>query len=104
MANGLTKNEVAAAGSEASSAPGEYLRYASKPRMADLFEMEGCLRSVSPRTFKHSLIALRAGDLVYVTVLGRKMIIINTAEVANELLEKGSAVYSNRPSFPLVDL
>ncbi|KAI0311565.1 cytochrome P450 [Amylostereum chailletii] len=44
------------------------------------------------------------GDLVLVTIFGRRMIILNTAEVANELLEKRSSIYSDRPSFPLVDL
>ncbi|KAI0313067.1 cytochrome P450 [Amylostereum chailletii] len=44
------------------------------------------------------------GELVYVTIFGRRMVILNTAEVANDLLEKRSAIYSDRPNFPLVDL
>ncbi|KAI0043718.1 cytochrome P450 [Auriscalpium vulgare] len=44
------------------------------------------------------------GDVVYVSVLGRPLIILNSAEVAMDLMDKRSSIYSDRPRFPLVDL
>ncbi|KAJ3560510.1 hypothetical protein NP233_g10793 [Leucocoprinus birnbaumii] len=37
------------------------------------------------------------GDLVSVTVFGQKMVIVNSVEVATELLEKRGSIYSDRP-------
>lgn len=37
------------------------------------------------------------GDLVSVSVFGQKMMIVNSAEVATELLEKRGSIYSDRP-------
>ncbi|KAG2140543.1 cytochrome P450 [Suillus bovinus] len=42
---------------------------------------------------------LYAGDLVYVNVLGNKLLILNDMESVRELLEKRSQKYSDRPSF-----
>ncbi|KAH9936926.1 cytochrome P450 [Amylocystis lapponica] len=37
------------------------------------------------------------GDLIYVNVVGRKMIILNSAEVAMELFDSRGAMYSDKP-------
>lgn len=42
---------------------------------------------------------MQAGDLVYVEVLGNKLLILNDMESMRELLEKRSQKYSDRPSF-----
>ena len=42
-----------------------------------------------------------AGDLFYLEILGRKIVIVNNYDIANELLHKRSANYSDRPVFPL---
>lgn len=42
-----------------------------------------------------------AGDIFYLEILGRKIIIVNNYDLANELMDKRSANYSDRPVFPL---
>ena len=37
------------------------------------------------------------GDVVYASLLGRSFIVLNSPEAINELLEKRSANYSDRP-------
>lgn len=44
------------------------------------------------------------GDLVYITVFGSSMIIVNTYEAAKELLERRSSIYSDRPRLELFDM
>ncbi|KAI5119695.1 hypothetical protein M0805_003580 [Coniferiporia weirii] len=39
----------------------------------------------------------RLGDIIYVSIVGRPMIVLNTAEAARDLMEKRSANYSGRP-------
>lgn len=41
-----------------------------------------------------------AGDIVYVEALSTPMVIVSTPEIAFELLDKRSAIYSDRPVFP----
>jgi hypothetical protein len=38
------------------------------------------------------------GDVVYVKVLGSRMIFLSSAAVINDLLERRSAIYSDRPA------
>jgi hypothetical protein len=40
-----------------------------------------------------------AGPIMHVNVFGRHLIIINSLKIANDLLEKRSNIYSNRPIF-----
>lgn len=42
-----------------------------------------------------------AGDIFYLEILGRKIVVVNNYEMANELMDKRSANYSDRPVFPL---
>ncbi|KAF4616051.1 hypothetical protein D9613_011353 [Agrocybe pediades] len=48
--------------------------------------------------------AKQYGEIVYVTIAGQPMIFLNTLDTATELLLERSAIYSDRPVFPLVDL
>lgn len=41
------------------------------------------------------------GDIFYLEILGRKIVIVNNYDMANELMDKRSANYSDRPVFPL---
>lgn len=42
---------------------------------------------------------IRIGDLVYSRLLGKDIIIINSEQIAKELLETRSKNYSDRPYF-----
>jgi hypothetical protein len=39
-----------------------------------------------------------AGDIVYLHIFGQGIVFINTAEVAEELLDKRGAIYSDKPN------
>ncbi|GAB1526492.1 hypothetical protein RhiTH_009659 [Rhizoctonia solani] len=41
-------------------------------------------------------------DIIYLELLGQKIIVLNSAEAASDLLDKRSAIYSDRPSIPMV--
>lgn len=41
---------------------------------------------------------------MYARILGQNMIIVNSVEVATDLFEKRSKIYSDRPTIPIVDL
>lgn len=45
---------------------------------------------------------LCAGDIVYVHVLGRPMVIVHTLRAARELMDKRGAIYSDRPRLVLL--
>lgn len=42
-----------------------------------------------------------AGDITHIEVLGRHIIVLNSVKTAMEMLDKKSAVYSDRPVFPM---
>jgi hypothetical protein len=42
------------------------------------------------------------GDVVHVNALGQHIIILNSMEAANELLDQRSTIYSSRPYIPMV--
>ncbi|KAF5382531.1 hypothetical protein D9615_002807 [Tricholomella constricta] len=44
------------------------------------------------------------GDVVYLHVLGKPMIVLNSVKAAVDLLEKRSSNYSDRPDFPIFEL
>jgi hypothetical protein len=46
---------------------------------------------------QYTSIPCRAGDISHVEVLGRHIIVLNSVKAAIELLDKKSAVYSDRP-------
>ncbi|CAE6398837.1 unnamed protein product [Rhizoctonia solani] len=41
-------------------------------------------------------------DIVYLEILGQKILVLNSAEAASDLLDKRSALYSDRPSIPML--
>ena len=41
------------------------------------------------------------GDIVSVHLLGKPIVILNSLRVADEMLDKKSAIYSDRPVFPV---
>lgn len=43
------------------------------------------------------------GPIMSINVFGQNVIILNDAKAASELLDKRSAIYSDRPTFPMVD-
>jgi len=49
-------------------------------------------------------LCLVVGKIIYSTVLGIDMVTINSEAVARELLDKRSAIYSDRPVIPTNDL
>ncbi|KAI0796112.1 cytochrome P450 [Abortiporus biennis] len=61
----------------------------------------------APRAFQEDMfadLAKKYGDVVYLTVLGKELVILNTEQAALDLLEKRSLMYSNRPLLPLADM
>ena len=44
------------------------------------------------------------GDIVYANVCGQGMLILNSSKAALDLLESRSAIYSDRPRFPMMEL
>lgn len=43
------------------------------------------------------------GDIVYISAMGKPIILLGTHDVANQLLMKRGTVYSNRPTAPFND-
>ncbi|KAJ7019331.1 cytochrome P450 [Mycena alexandri] len=48
--------------------------------------------------------AKRYGDIMHITILGAHIIVINSVEIATELLEKRSGNYSSRPDIPVMHM
>lgn len=46
----------------------------------------------------------RLGDVIYLRILGRPVIVLNSAQAATDLLEKRGENYSDRPDIPIFDL
>jgi hypothetical protein len=45
-----------------------------------------------------------AGDVMYLEVFGKPMVVLDTHEAAVDLLEKKGSIYSDRPEFPVYDM
>lgn len=43
----------------------------------------------------------RIGDIVSISLFGKRMVILNSLDVANELLDRKGAIYSDRPVLPV---
>ncbi|CAE6467599.1 unnamed protein product [Rhizoctonia solani] len=41
-------------------------------------------------------------DIIFLNILGHKLVILNSAEAASEILDKRSALYSDRPPVPMI--
>ena len=44
------------------------------------------------------------GDLVHASALGQHIIVVNSVKTANELFEKKSHIYSDRPVITMLEL
>jgi hypothetical protein len=42
------------------------------------------------------------GDVMYLEVLGKPIVILSSEQAASDLLDKRSGIYSDRPAFPLI--
>lgn len=47
--------------------------------------------------------AKKYGPILHFTILGRPFVIVSSVKIANELLDKRGAIYSDRPPFPMSD-
>lgn len=56
-----------------------------------------CLTLPTNTTASHTNAGITLGDLVYSRVLGQHIIIIGSMQVARDLLDKRSVIYSDRP-------
>lgn len=61
----------------------------------------GKIRSFAKLTFADA--NLFTGDVIYVHILNRKMIILNSFAAARDLMDKRSANYSDRPRLVLLN-
>lgn len=46
----------------------------------------------------------RLGDVIYLNALGKDIVVLNSEQAANDLLDKRSANYSDRSYMPVYDL
>ena len=44
------------------------------------------------------------GDVIYLNVLGKSIVMLNSYQAANDLMEKRSSIYSDRPWFPMLEM
>ena len=44
------------------------------------------------------------GDIVYTSICGNQILLLNSAEVVFDLLDKRSMIYSDRPQLPMLEL
>ncbi len=68
--------------------------------MANIREMERTLWCVS-FVIEYVSCNLAAGSLVSLNILGQRILIVNSAQVAVDLLEKRGSIYSDRPTSPM---
>jgi len=50
------------------------------------------------------IVRVLTGDVMYLDILGKPTIVLNTARVAVDLLNKRSSIYSDRPRFTSYEL
>ncbi|THU99931.1 cytochrome P450 [Dendrothele bispora CBS 962.96] len=79
---------------------------AGLPLIGSLFDVLRDKSNTKPQHLKYLEMGRKYNsDIIHMKVLGDRTIILNSAKVTNELLEKRSAIYSSRPPMPmLVDL
>lgn len=76
--------------------PEEWKAYAAMSK-----EYGGILRE---RCCHRVLTFVILGPVMYLRVLTKDVIVLNTMQAATDLLEKRSAIYSDRPPLPMVDM
>ena len=55
-------------------------------------------------TLPNVRLRLGTGDVIYLNLMGKSLVVLNSEEAARELLDKRSAIYSDRPAFPIFQL
>ena len=60
----------------------------------------GTFESCSSANARSPPVSSLPGDIVYANLLGKDFIIINSAKVAHDLLDRRSTIYSGRPHIP----
>jgi hypothetical protein len=59
---------------------------------------------IMPRKEEHETFhrwSQQYGDVMYLEVLGKAVVILSSEQAASDLLDKRSGIYSDRPAFPL---
>ncbi|KAJ3570930.1 hypothetical protein NP233_g4088 [Leucocoprinus birnbaumii] len=66
----------------------------------------GHIRHIPPENpeIRYTNWAKQYGDVIYLEILKRPLIVLGSVEAASELLDKRGAKYSDRPSFPIFNL
>ncbi|THU92637.1 cytochrome P450 [Dendrothele bispora CBS 962.96] len=76
---------------------------AGLPLIGSLFNVLRSKSNPKPQYLKYLEMGQKYdSDIVHMKVLGDHTVILNSARVANELLEKRSAIYSDRPPMPMI--
>ena len=57
--------------------------------------------NAAPETFHNW--SQKYGDVMYLEVLGKPLVVLSSEEAASELLDKRGLTYSDRPSFPMYE-
>ena len=50
------------------------------------------------------LLTVCLGEIIYLDILGKELVLLNSEKVANDLLDKRSSIYSDRPQLPFHDM
>jgi hypothetical protein len=45
-----------------------------------------------------------AGDIISINTMGQTVVVLNSLEIAKDLLEKRGTIYSDRPWIPVVEM
>ena len=53
------------------------------------------------KSIDNSFLTIYSGDVIYVSIIGKPIIVLNSAEAARDLFDKRAANYSDRPRFIL---
>lgn len=76
-------------------------RYAPVASMAHFCQVEGTVGQVRSKFGRYYNHLLPPGDVISFTVMGQRTVIVSSLDAAIDLLEKKSAIYSDRPTLPM---
>ena len=86
---------------------GNIFSFPIKQRGAKLHEMSkkyGKHRSLQWHSHSLAYSTFDQGDVMYFNVLGKKTVVLSSEVAARDLLEKRSAIYSDRPRITSIDM
>lgn len=72
--------------------------------MADIYTLERYIRWAFKILCRYSTLISMTGDIVYCQALGQEVIILNSRKAVQDLFEKRSNIYSDRPALPMRDM